>query len=373
MYRRGASSRGGALDASRFRGRPEALLHAAFRLYYRSGPCIEEPPRIQHREFAFQPFGSDSYVRHISFERQEELLDYLVREAPRQAYYSVALYELPEAQSMEEKGWLGSELLFDLDLDHLPLEECQGPVIGDECLLEGYRLASRLAAMIRRDLAPERILVYFTGHRGFHIRVYCEACLGLGRDERRQIAQYFSGQGVSPTAIFPRPRSPRRGPRYEPAVPGPDEPGWRGWLAPYIRARAPRARGLVEAFGRRWEREVESILEEASIPIDTLVTADPSRLTRILGSLNGKAGLLVESAEEGFRPGPGLSPFRGRLLARLLRELPERRLLGRSLGGSAGEELDLPVGQALYLIAKGLAEPVEGEILVGEGACGGPV
>lgn len=371
MFRRGSSRgvrprRGESL---------EALLERVFRLYYSARPCLEEPPKISMREFAFQLFGREGYVRHISFESYEEMLEFISREAPKHSYYSIALYELPEAGSMEEKSWLGSDLLFDIDLDHA--EACSessiqapgGVLLSDECLLEGYRLARKLEAMVRRDLSPERTVLYFTGNRGFHLRVECEDCMGLTRQERREIARYFAGEGVEPGYIFPS-TGRRRRERYLPALPEPGDPGWRGWIAPILRAANPNSRGLRGG----WAEQVEEAIREARVPIDVMVTQDPSRLTRILGSLNGKGALLAVEAGESFSPSwKALSPFRGTAEARFSIGLEGYRLLGTSVSARRGEVQSLPAGLALHLATRGAVEIVGGEIVVGESACGRPL
>ena len=373
MYRRGSSK--GSISVAAFKS-PERLLEEAFRAYYSARPCLEEPPSIQYREFAFQFFGQQSYVRHISFESFDDLLGFLSERAPKHAYYSVALYELPEAGSMEEKGWMGSSLLFDIDLDHVSacegstVEVKGGVLLGDECLYEGYRLARKLASMIKRDLSVKKITIYFTGHRGYHVRTECRECLTLGRAERREIALYFAGEGVDPRMIFPDAsrRSARR------AFPAPSDPGWRGWIAPVLRAKAPEARSLEEAFGRRWQSEVEEAVREAAVPIDVMVTQDPSRLTRLLGSLNGKGALLAVDVTGGARIGyEALSPFRGEVTVRFRAGIDGLRVLGVGLSARRGEEQPLPAGLAMHLIAKGIADPVGGVVRVGKSACGRPV
>ncbi|MCE4625577.1 MAG: hypothetical protein F7C35_06935 [Desulfurococcales archaeon] len=330
------------------------------------------------REFAFQLWGSESYVRHISFDTYSDLIEYLSSKAPRHAYYSIALYELPEAGSMEEKNWLGSDLLFDIDLDHV--EACfedsvrmeSGEIlIGDGCLLEGYRLAQKLSAMIRRDLKPDKVTIYYTGHRGFHLRVICERCRSLDRGARRQIAQYFAGESVEPTLIFPPASGGRR--KTAPAIPGEEEPGWRGWVAPYIKAEAPGARSLVEAYGKRWPDEIRRLISSAAVPIDTMVTQDPTRLTRLFGSLNGKGSFLVYDATETFRPGPHLSPFKGDIDALFKSDLPPLKIMGVTVQGRRGEGQSLPAHIAVHLATKGVVEPVRGEVVVRASSCGRPL
>ncbi len=384
MYRRGSSRRGRRVSLKISRDESlDHLIRKLYSVYYSLRPCIEEPPDIQHREFAFQPFDIDSYVRHISFESHEDLLDYLASRPPRHAYYSIARYELPEAKTMEEKVFLGAWLLFDLDLDHV--EACEEytlkleggeSLLDDRCLLEGYRLMLRLERMINRDLSPEDTIIYYTGHRGFHMRVVCSECEDLDRNARKQIALYFAGEGIDITRLFPQQTIIRRGKRkirLDPAIPSRNDPGWRGWIGEALAAKAGSARGLREAFGESWEEVVLSVIREIAVPIDVLVTQDPSRLTRLHGSLNGKGHFIVSPVESGFKPSLRLTPFEGSLTVRFREEIDDLSLLGVSISSGRGVEEELPAGVALHLAWKGAVEILGGEVIVRASSCWRPL
>jgi DNA primase small subunit len=60
-------------------------------------------------------------VRHLSFKSEGELKAHLVKEAPRSVYYSIAYYYDPTLP-MQEKGWKGADIAFDIDCDDLNLE-----------------------------------------------------------------------------------------------------------------------------------------------------------------------------------------------------------------------------------------------------------
>jgi len=75
---------------------------------------------MEFREFTLQPFDSETYVRHLSFRSPEELRRYVVQKPPLHLYYSSAVYLQPSAPSMEEKGWRGSDPLFNIDADQIP-------------------------------------------------------------------------------------------------------------------------------------------------------------------------------------------------------------------------------------------------------------
>lgn len=327
-------------------------LKDLYRVYYSLRPPIILPRDLEKREFAFQLWETDSYVRHLSFDSVDSVLGYLEEKAPRQAYYSIAVYQLPEAQSMEEKGWLGSELMFDIDSDHLP--GCEGSPVGDECLVKAAREADKLLRILRRDFGVEGRAA-FTGHRGFHVTVSCEWCLSLGNRERRLIANYVSGQGLDLSKIIPR---PRRG--FDAAAPSPEDPGWRGWIA---RGLGSRGGEPLKDFGGY--EALEAVLDEVRVNIDVQVTQDVSRLERIPFTLNGKASMLAVPVKDpaGFRPDKTLSPFRGEVTVKALSHL-ETRLMGVSVDLREGEEAELPAYAGVALASLGLVEILGGEVVV---------
>jgi DNA primase small subunit len=333
-------------------------LKTLYKAYYSITSRLKPPSDIQMREFAFQLFDVESYVRHISFKDFNELRKYLKANVPRHAYHSIALYQLPDARNMEEKGWLGSEILVDIDVDRLrgcrelKIKEEVG-LVDDNCLVEGFKAVLRVKKMLYRDLGVNS-RVYFSGSRGFHVIGYCEYCLTLGREERGEIASYVAGLDLSLRHIIPL--KPRKG---APATPTSDDPGWRGFIGEQLELKGAGRVLDVE------EDDLEAIVEELKVPADMQVTRDPSRLARLIGSINGKSSLLVVEVEGGsFKPSTELSPFKGEVTVKARFNLDEVELLGLKVGFKEGEVLDLEAPVAILLASKNIATPLSGEIWV---------
>jgi DNA primase catalytic subunit len=437
MYHRGSTK---SFRVKRWEG--AGSLKTLYKAYYSATTRLKPPSDIQMREFAFQPFETESYIRHMSFKDFNELRGYLEANAPRHAYYSIALYQLPDARSMEEKGWLGSEILVDVDVDRLrgcrelkleegvelvddnclmegfkaalrvkrmlykdlgvdsrvyfsgsrgfhvlgyceycltlgreergeiasyiagldlslghiiplrPLEEGV-ELVDDNCLMEGFKAALRVKRMLYRDLGVDS-RVYFSGSRGFHVLGYCEYCLTLGREERGEIASYIAGLDLSLGHIIPL--RPRKG---VPATPTAEDPGWRGLIGEQLELKGVSRTLEVE------EGVLESIVEELKVPVDMQVTKDPSRLARLIGSVNGKSSLLVVEVEgDSFKPTLELSPFRGEVTVKARLDLGEVELLGLRVGFKRGEVLDLEAPVAILLASKNIVTPLSGEVWV---------
>lgn len=243
----------------------KAFIQKMFRKYYEeNSSLVKAPSRIGRREFGFNLFG-EGMLRHKSFKNLDELLSFLRLSAPRDAYFSCAYYENPEAE-MDKKTWLGADLIFDIDADHIPTpcdkvhdewtcskcgfmgkgvapDTC--PVCGcksfdtstwpcEVCLATAMQETTKLLDMLTRDFgfSDKAIHVFFSGHRGYHVHVEDESVNGLDAVARKEIVDYISAQGL---AISPRGKS--RGKRRLPQL---DELklydfGWQGRIAKRLR------------------------------------------------------------------------------------------------------------------------------------------
>ncbi|MEW9491387.1 MAG: DNA primase small subunit PriS [Candidatus Aramenus sulfurataquae] len=310
------------------------LVKVIFKEYYERA-TLELPYDMELREFAYQPFESESYVRHLSFSNEVELKAYLAKNVPLHLYYSSAKYQLPSAKEMEEKGWMGADIQFDLDADHFCnvkkfnfCPTCGQAVEGDVCPRDGTQAieyvevtkeciektkekAIDLVEILEDDFGfkPK---VYFSGNRGFHVIVECSGdCALLSSSDRKQIAEYVMEINV---------------PKYR------GEPGDPGWVG-------RQARG------------------KSGVEIDEQVTTDVKRLVRIPGSIHGKSGLLVRRVElEKFEfSKEALSPLKGTGIL-----MPfvsgEFELIGEKVKLREKTPIRLDIALALYASLKGLGE-----------------
>jgi DNA primase small subunit len=183
---------------------------------------------IDKREFGFFLFEG-WMLRHKSFKHSDELKEFLQSSVPSDAYCSCAYYEDPEAD-MDRKGWLGADLVFDIDADHIPtpcdkvhdkwvcgvcglagkgFTPSKCPVCGGEkfevstwpcevCLNSAKIEAEKLLDMLMQDFgfSKKDIRVFFSGHRGYHVHVESEAVRTLDAIARKEIVDYVSGLGL---------------------------------------------------------------------------------------------------------------------------------------------------------------------------------
>lgn len=315
------------------------------------------PEDITRREFGFSLFEENVMVRHISFHNEKEYFSYLKRKVPRNAYYSSAYYEFPDAKSMQEKIWIGAELVFDIDADHIPTDckdshdswICQNcgfsskgvaPNICPKCgstkinvkawfcekCLEAAK--NETFKLIDDFLIPDfgfsynDLTITFSGHRGYHIHVDTEVIREIDQNARREIVNYLMGQGVDPKL---QGIVHTKGKIILPLL---NEPAWRGKsikaLINFLKnlnneqiEKLKKDIGFEKVEALTTNREIiikklqegvipTSILkfetfnkilkfaiEEFSCKIDSVVTADIKRLMRLPSSLHGKTGLKV--------------------------------------------------------------------------------
>lgn len=182
---------------------------------------------VEKREFGFQLFEG-WMLRHKNFQNHDELREFLQNSVPSDAYYSCAYYENPTAD-MDKKGWLGADLIFDIDADHIPTlcnkihdewkcSDChsrdKGPVpetcpaCGSKklevktwpcevCLDSAKTETTKLIDMLVSDFgfSKKEIRVFFSGHRGYHVHIENDAIKGLEAIGRKEIVDYVLGLG----------------------------------------------------------------------------------------------------------------------------------------------------------------------------------
>jgi len=333
-----------------------------FRKFYAESPP-PPPNRFGRREFGFMFFDKSYVQRHLAFPRASDLNEFLRERVPAHVYYSSAYYELPAAATMEEKKWLGADLIFDLDADHI--RGAEGLTYTDMLAKVKNEMARLLDDFILGDLGfnADDIKVVFSGGRGYHVHVSDPRVMGLKSHERREIVDYITGTDLDFDWVFEErafeKRQFKQVIRVSKArlVPSTSSAGWRrrmrigieglldcleGLSVQEIRARYTVAKDfpdkiieemLRDLFSRRggksgadimlekdtlevfsgqkgqllFIRMLEgSVKEQMEGQVDEPVTSDVKRLIRLPRSLHGKTGLEVVPMSrdelDGFEP-----------------------------------------------------------------------
>jgi len=327
-------------------------IHEKFAEYYQNeGTTLSIPSEAEKREFGFLLFKKRTMLRHKKFEDVTRLKKLLGSLVPSDVYYSSAYFDDPERE-MEGKGWLGSDLVFDIDADHVPTPcgrvhdswvcyscgfagkgpspvEC--PRCGEArfdsktwtcevCLESAKGETKKLLDMLIEDFgfAADELAVYFSGNRGYHVHVESKTIRLLDSIARKEIVDYIVGLGFK-SELYGLIREGR-------VMLGPSSgrTGWRVRVADGIRETLIKAKqtelkrlglskravefivkneqNLLERLNdkgridvkdlgiKNWKKIINNVVDLQSSKIDTVVTTDIHRLIRLGGSLHGKTG-----------------------------------------------------------------------------------
>jgi len=316
------------------------FLKNSFQTYYASNK-IGLPDRFGRREFAFLFFGGKGMVRHLGFEKREMFWNFLAERVPQHTYYSSAYYQHPDAAKMVDKTWMGAELIFDLDSDHLPNAQKMGYI--DSLVEVKKEFIKLIEEFLLGDFGfkEKNMELYFSGGRGYHCHVKDPVVLDLDSNERREIVDYITGRDLQDSVIFHEQVTGRKSyGSYSFAsgkslkMPTPDQDGWKGRISRGIielvdeikisddpekklqeygvsqrdaerlvqelsQERVNRIKtGLLDQSKTIRKFFLNSALRKTAVSLsagetDEPVTCDVKRLIRLPSSLHGKTGLKV--------------------------------------------------------------------------------
>jgi DNA primase small subunit len=240
-----------------------AWARQVFARYY-TATSVEPPSRLNRREFAAFPFATETMMRrHATLRTPAEFREFLGREVPRHVYYSSAYYRRPAEQTMSAKEWLGADLIFDLDSDHLRGAEALD--YAGQLRLVKTRLTELVDDFLFGDFGvdPKTTAFVFSGGRGYHVHVQDERFLPLSSPERRELVDYVLGTGFDPMRVVEGRREDVRSGRTTAPLDDESGPGAGTLAAPRTRRLAPpdapgwkgrTTRALIEVLSR-WEKE----------------------------------------------------------------------------------------------------------------------
>jgi len=248
---------------------------------------------------------------------------------------------------MEEKEWLGAELIFDLDADHL--EGAENMTYAQMILQIRSEMINLVDSFLLGDLgfSEDQVHITFSGGRGYHAHVRTPDVMELGTHERRELVDYITGSGLNIDWVFPINRVAtssvvtgagiRTNVAKDRLIPPADAGGWkkrmRGGLMDVVndfcdgdgknlKKEYPSIKGSDIKTVYKAQEELrkarkvlfeknnmamlsspvqnmlikimkEDVAYRLSGEVDEPVTADIKRLIRLPGSVHGKSGLRV--------------------------------------------------------------------------------
>jgi DNA primase small subunit len=329
------------------------FVYQKFTDYYHN-PSTEIPATNlpEQREFAYLTFKEHFMVRHRRFTEFKTFRSMLADTVPSDVYHSCAYYENPDFD-MDKKGWLGADLVFDIDADHIPTtcnkihDEFRCAKCGfegrgitpevcpccettkfetkiwacDLCIQSARDETAKLLDMLEEDFgfAKDELHVYFSGHRGYHVHIENESVRSLDAMARKEIVDYVIGLGIK---LFDnKQKKETKNTKFRL-----HDFGWNKRVKLGMKSFLSNAteEGLTKiGFNRKmqdllvekkdtlidrcldegywdgffgvgagtWMKMAEYIKDQQTAKIDTVVTTDIHRLIRMNGTLHGKTGL----------------------------------------------------------------------------------
>jgi DNA primase small subunit len=373
------------------------LIRNAFREYYfRYSKILEVPERIEQHEFGYMQFGS-GMIRHLAFRNIGELLAMLIKEVPSDVYCSNAYYRFP-TYAMQEKQWIGADLIFDIDAKdlHLPCEPthsyfictncaeikesrfelCTSCKIGklsqillpcNKCNYALKKEVRHLIDLLMNDLGikEKSIHIYFSGNNGYHIHVLDNEFYPLDSHARSDIVGYIMGNDIMTEGIGVRKASssavdfsikfPKSGMMY----------GWRRRIAKKLgidQLSISKLDNIVQQKGgySGFKSELSKVAKEIGVRIDPLVTVDVHRVFRMAGTLNSKSGLTKIRCKEieSFDPLSDACLLTDKEVNVKVKVPMKLKLKGQSFNLKK-QTARLPIYAAVYLICKRLAQATD--------------
>ena len=381
-----------------------------FSEYYQSLDVSDlwAPPRLRSREWMFIPWGSKPPDRHRALPTKRILLDYLQQRGPHSCFHSTAYYQDPSQRKMSDKGWLGADLIFDLDGDHLPgVSDNDFPGMMEKIQEQAWSLWDDFLQP-EFGFKEEYVQTSFSGHRGFHIHVRDPAYLHLDSNARRELVNYITGVGIDVKSIMSGPDigwSERIDIGFEKVVSdlftissndADSNELARGMDSTLKSKGIPSSTASIKKLateasaGNRIERLREDnsrsvftskklneafweLVKGAPLAVgetDENVTVDVKRVIRWIGSLHGKSGLRVtEFPLEQLQPGTSKTfdalscthVFNTHTSSKveLTTDDVTARIAGQDVSGSIGDVFDVHEAMYTFLSLKGWARSVE--------------
>lgn len=331
------------------------FVYQKFTEYYQDPSTVIPATTIpEQREFAYLMFKERFMVRHRRFAEFKNFRAMLTETVPSDVYHSCAYYENPDVD-MDKKGWLGADLVFDIDADHIPtncdkihdeftcvkcgfsgkglIPEvcpcCEATKFESKtwpcelCIQSARTETFKLIDMLENDFgfSQNELHVYFSGHRGYHVHIENESVKSLDAMARKEIVDYVTGSGIGILDKDSKQTREKRGAGAKKF--SLHNFGWNRRLkvgmadfllnatTENLKVVGLNNKAVVENKEliikraiqegkwesikgvkiQTWLKLAEYVKESQSSKIDTVVTTDIHRLIRMNGTLHGKTGL----------------------------------------------------------------------------------
>jgi len=364
--------------------------------YFNSSTEIELDDYVSEHEFGFRLF--DGHIRrHLNFKNKRELIASIIKFSPSDVFCSPARYQYPSA-NMDQKGWLGADLIFDIDGKDLQLDcarihnmtfcknckliekevrsdcsKCKSSLVQvielpcQNCIKNLKKEVTKLVEVLHEDFGIDKnnINLFFSGNNGFHIHIIDDNFFKSSSMKRSSLTQYLLGRGYlidnlgfridanNNITLLPNKIYYNR--------------GWRARLLNQLHLQLKNHR-IDDKFVRKIThiKETNNLgilnminnqIQNISVKIDPNVTIDIHRIFRLAGTINSKSGLVKSRCKDltSFDPFKEAC-IRGDSLVKVNAFVDVKTAFnGSSYKIKTGQNI-LPEFVAVYIVSKGLGD-----------------
>ncbi|MEM0470886.1 MAG: DNA primase small subunit domain-containing protein [Candidatus Anstonellales archaeon] len=256
--------------------RDRAIVRNLFSEAYRNiNIHIDE---IEKREFGIGDFGKKIVYRHLAFRSESQLKNFLIERTPIYISYSISYYQHPD-RPMDQKEYIRADFAIDIDesLDRLNIIK--------QDIFELYDI-------LKSEFGLQRIVINYSGNRGFHIHVRDRWIQELSRDARSAIIDYLILRDVKIEDIgIIRKDNLLMGPRYE---------NMKNRMQARLLRSIREITGNDRVYLGDWsdvDMQKFALAVERSrfrISMDSNVTLDQTKLLRMENSIHGDTGFIAK-------------------------------------------------------------------------------
>lgn len=359
--------------------------------YYRNHDIILKHIKdIESREFGYINFEG-TMIRHVSLDRKT-FPTWIKKVIPRDLYHSSAYYLFPD-KDMLNKGWVGADLIFDIDLDHfwdfkpkvieiyknknnytinkddIGKKVAETTILDEESILRAKKELIRLMDKLVNDLdiSLEKMTIYYSGHRGFHLHIYDEKIREMDSYSRMEIKDYLTLDGFDILNLKTLDNWPIR--KLKEIINN------KNYIFNFFNEKELNKISYLLNCGKKERYRLlkmnkklryklnEFIVKYIGIHIDGIVTVDISRLIRVPYSIHGKTGLVKIYIDydniDDFNPLTNAVIDDKRIVKVKIIYCPEIIWDKKEYKEILNEEKEIPISLAVYLTLRGLAYDIK--------------
>ena len=342
---------------------------------------------VENREFGYGVFGRKIANRNVAFSTEAEMNSFLRNQKPLFFSYSNAYYKFPDRRPMQNKELIKADIVYEFDADDLSdVKEINGyEWFSKENINDTKKQIFRLIEFLEKDFAfaTTGLAINFSGKAGYHLHLRNEEIQHLSKQARIELVDYLTGAGIYFDNL---------GYNLDTLTCGKGKGRWKErinsglkdffekdkkeiseiTLTPVSKLKnllnskeemyKSLDRGYLLPLSPRkskgfWNSVLEHVMKEQMLPIDRQTSIDMNKIIRVPQTLHGTTGFIaktvpIENLKE-FDPHRDAVVFGEEKVRLFIKKAPKFSLKGESFGPYDGEEIELPLFVAVYLLGKG--------------------